>query len=146
MKALQSLSALPPERFETAGILKKLALASRKLAELKGVAASIPNQGILINTLGMQEAKDSSAIENIITTHDELFKDDAFPDSFANPAAKEVLRYRQALRTGFEKVKATSLLTTNHILQIQAELEFLGLTSLLVPMLCFRNHRLSIRS
>ncbi|WP_281176808.1 Fic/DOC family N-terminal domain-containing protein, partial [Comamonas aquatica] len=56
---MQNLSALQPERFDTAPILKKLASASRKLAELKGIAASIPNQGILINTLGLQEAKDS---------------------------------------------------------------------------------------
>jgi Fic family protein len=123
MTAIPSLQALSPERFETPMLLKKLALASRKLAELKGVAASIPNQAILINTLGMQEAKDSSAIENIVTTHDELFKDDAFPESAVNPAAKEVLRYRQALRIGFEQVHETGLLTNNHILQIQAELE-----------------------
>jgi Fic family protein len=81
--------------------LKQLASASRKLAELKGVAASIPNQGILINAIGLQEAKDSSEIENIVTTHDELFKDDVLPDSFVNPAAKEVLRYRQALNLGY---------------------------------------------
>jgi len=123
MTAFPSLQALSPERFETPILLKKLALASRKLAELKGVAASIPNQAILINTLGMQEAKDSSAIENIVTTHDELFKDDAFPENAINPAAKEVLRYRQALRIGFELVHETGLLTNNHILQIQAELE-----------------------
>ncbi|HEX9778291.1 MAG TPA: Fic/DOC family N-terminal domain-containing protein [Geopsychrobacteraceae bacterium] len=77
MTQIPPLTQLSPERFETPAILKKLTLASRKLAELKGVAASIPNQGILINTLGMQEAKDSSAIENIVTTHDELFQDSA---------------------------------------------------------------------
>lgn len=114
---------LSPRRFETPAILKALALASRKLAELKGVAATIPNQGILVSTLGLQEAKDSSAIENIVTTHDELFKDDALPEDFSNAAAKEVLRYRQALRVGFELVRRTGLLTTNHMLQIQAELE-----------------------
>lgn len=70
------LHSLRPERFDTPAILKMVAAASRQLAELKGVAASIPHQGILINTLGMQEAKDSSAIENIVTTHDELFRDD----------------------------------------------------------------------
>jgi Fic family protein len=123
MSLIPSLESLPPERFETPAILKKVALASRKLAELKGVAASIPNQGILINTLGMQEAKDSSAIENIVTTHDELFKDDLFPENLSNPAAKEVLRYRQALRVGFEQVRQSGLLTANHIIQIQAELE-----------------------
>jgi hypothetical protein len=63
---------------------------------LKGVASSIPHQGILINTLGMREAKDSSAIENIVTTHDELFPEDVFPGISGSPAAKEVQRYRQA--------------------------------------------------
>jgi Fic family protein len=114
---------LDPERFETTAILKRLAATSRQLAELKGVAASIPHQGILINTLGMQEAKDSSAIENIITTHDELFRDDAFPEHAGNVQAKEVMRYRQALWVAFDAVRNTGLLTNNHILEIQAELE-----------------------
>lgn len=123
MSEISPLHLLPPERLETAAILKMLAKASRKLAELKGVAASIPNQGVLINTLGMQEAKDSSAIENIVTTHDELFKDDAFPEAAANPAVKEVLRYRQALRVGFEAVQQSGLLSVNHMVAIQGELE-----------------------
>lgn len=121
--SLKPLQQLDAARFDTPVILKKLAISSRRLAELKGIAGSIPHQGILINTLGLQEAKDSSAIENIITTHDELFKDDVLPESFANPAAKEVLRYRQALRIGFEKVRQSGLMTANHIIQIQAELE-----------------------
>jgi Fic family protein len=123
MSALTPLEQLNPARFETPVILKKLASSSRKLAELKGTAASIPNQGILINALALQEAKDSSEIENIVTTHDDLFKDDVLPESFANPAAKEVLRYRQALRVGFELVRGSGLLTCNHIIQIQGELE-----------------------
>jgi Fic family protein len=123
MTDIPPLNQLDPKQFETPATLKKLASASRKLAELKGVAASIPNQAILINTLVMQEAKDSSAIENIVTTHDELFKGDALPKSSIHPAAKEVLRYRQALRVGFDLVGQTGLLTVNHILQIQAELE-----------------------
>ena len=81
----------------------------------------MPNQGILVNTLGLQEAKDSSAIENIVTTHDELFRE-ALPDE-ATASAKEVARYRQALRVGFEAVERTGLLTNNHILSVQAELE-----------------------
>ncbi|MFC7298058.1 Fic family protein [Herminiimonas aquatilis] len=123
MTSIFPLEQLDPARFDSPAILKKLATASRCLAELKGIAGSIPNQGILINTLALQEAKDSSEIENIITTHDELFKDDVLPEAFANPAAKEVLRYRQALRIGFEKVKHSGLLTANHIIEIQAELE-----------------------
>ena len=120
---MQALASLNPARFEVPAILKRLASSSRALAELKGAVASIPNQGILINTLGLQEAKDSSEIENIVTTHDELFKDDVLPDGFANPAAKEVLRYRQALRVGFELVRTSGLLTVNHIITMQAELE-----------------------
>lgn len=117
-----ALQHLAPERFDTAPVLKKLASSSRKLAELKGIAATIPNQGILINTLGLQEAKDSSEIENIVTTHDELFKgQEAWDDT--SPAAKEVLRYRHALYMGFDHVRGTGLLTANHIIDIQRELE-----------------------
>lgn len=120
---MEPLEQLDPARFETPAILKRLASASRALAELKGIAGSIPNQAVLINTLGLQEAKDSSAIENIVTTHDELFRDSLFPDELGSPAAKEVGRYAIALRVGFERVTSTGLLTNNHILAIQGELE-----------------------
>src|SRR6188508_2615001 len=123
MTEIAPLWTLSSARFDRSDILKKLTAASRRLAELKGVAASIPNQGILINTLGLQEAKDSSAIENIVTTHDELFREAAFPEAASSPAAKEVAHYSQALRVGFAAVTATGLLTNNHVLQIQAELE-----------------------
>lgn len=123
MSMLLPLTSLNAERFDSPAILKRLASASRKLAELKGIAGSIPNQAILINTLGLQEAKDSSEIENIVTTHDELFKDDVLPEAFANPAAKEVLRYRQALRLGFERVRESGLITANHLIEMQCELE-----------------------
>jgi Fic family protein len=123
MSPIPPLDHLDPVRFETPPILKKLMMASRQLAELKGVAASIPNQGILINALGLQEAKDSSAIENIITTHDELFKDDDQPQVPGSAAAKEVLRYRQALKAGFDLIRSSGLLTLNHILEIQEVLE-----------------------
>ncbi len=123
MTPIFPLDQLAAQRFETPIILKQVAAASRQLAELKGVVASIPHQGILINTLGLQEAKDSSAIENIVTTHDELFRNAVFPDAGSSPATKEVARYRQALRVGFEAVRASGLLTNNHILQIQQELE-----------------------
>lgn len=120
---LTPLTDLPSARFERTDILRKLADASRQLAEFKGVATSIPNQDILINALGLQEAKDSSAIENIVTTHDDLYKDAAFPESETNPAAKEVLRYRQALWLGYQRVRKTGLITNNHLIEIQAELE-----------------------
>ncbi len=85
----------------TRAVLKKAASAHRYLAELKGIAATIPNEIILINMLTLQEAKDSSAIENIITTHDELFKAELFSNYSLNPAAKEVQDYAIVLKSGF---------------------------------------------
>ena len=123
LPSIAPLTRIDPKRFESPTILKRLAAASRQLAELKGVAASIPNQEILVNILGLQEAKDSSEIENIVTTHDELFRDAAFPEEAVGGSAKEVLRYRQALRTGFEAISATGLLTSKHIQDIQEALE-----------------------
>lgn len=113
----------PPIELETKTVLKKLAKAHQALAELKGVAASIPNQGILINTLALQEAKDSSAIENIITTHDDLYRSDSIARNFVSTAAKEVHNYSAALRNGFEQVKRSGLLTNNDILEIHGGIE-----------------------
>ena len=108
---------------ETVPVLKKAASAHRYLAELKGMSRSIPNQSILVNTLALQEAKDSSAIENIITTHDELFREELFPEYASNASAKEVKNYVTALKRGFDLVQQSSLLTNNHILSIQEALE-----------------------
>jgi len=120
---MHPLHQLDPNTFETVPILKALNTTTRQLAELKGIAATIPNQAILINTLAIQEAKDSSEIENIITTHDELFQEDLSTKSIRKPAAKEVLRYREALWQGFRSVKKSDLLTNQTILNIQAILE-----------------------
>jgi Fic family protein len=111
------------QEVETKRVLKQAAAAHRRLAELKGVARTIPNESILINTLTLQEAKDSSAIENIITTHDELFKAELFIEHLTSPAAKEVQSYASALRKGFARVRERKLLTDNDILEIQQELE-----------------------
>jgi len=108
---------------ETKAILKKTAAARSALAEMKGAALSIPNESILINTLSLQEAKDSSAIENIITTNDDLFQSDFFAKSFKTIASKEVYNYAEALRTGFATVKKKGLLTSNYIQEIQAAIE-----------------------
>jgi len=111
-----TLSLLPPDaELETRAVLKALAPAHRYLAELKGLAATIPNEHILINTLALQEAKDSSEIENIITTHDDLYKADLFWEYIKNPAAKEVSRYATALKTAFEQVKRDRLISVNRI-------------------------------
>lgn len=119
----QKLPMLPPNaELETKAVLKQLARANRALAELKGYADTIPNKHILINAVMINEAKDSSAIENIITTHDDLYK--AMSDaSGASLAAKEVVSYRTALWQGYQEVKAGELLTTNIIVEIQSIIE-----------------------
>lgn len=115
---------LPPGiELESRKVLKKLPLAHRALAELKGVAGTIPNQAILLNTLGLQEAKDSSAVENIITTQDELYKAGLNVTGWQTVAAKEVQSYVAALNTGFDLVRRNNLITANHILKIQSVLE-----------------------
>ena len=114
---------IPVGDLETKAILKKAILANRSLAELKGKTKTIPNESILISTLTLQEAKDSSAVENIITTHDELYKAALFSDFLGNPAAKEVTNYAHALNIGFELVKKQGILTNNHILKIQEIIE-----------------------
>jgi Fic family protein len=119
-----SVPLLPPQQdLETKAVLKKLPSAHRRLAELKGIAATIPNESILINTLALQEAKDSSAIENIITTHDELYKAQLFEELITNASAKEVNNYAEALKRGFDLVRHNKILTTNHIIEIQQILE-----------------------
>ena len=98
---------------ETIDVLKALAAANRSLAELKGRAAAIPNQGILIDTLALQEAKASSEIENIVTTQDELFQAELFPDGPESPAAKEVALYRDAIKYGFDRLNELDGLLLN---------------------------------
>jgi len=119
------LKKLPLDKdIETKIILKKLASAHRALAELKGlVSRIIPNENILINTLGLQEAKDSSAIENIITTQDDIYKAELNLDGFKSLNAKEVQNYISALKKGFSLITQKGILTNNDIIQIQSELE-----------------------
>jgi len=120
-KPYNDLPLLPPiADLETPAILKRAISANKALAELKGLVNVIPNQDILINTLILNEAKDSSEIENIITTQDQLYQ--AFSASYKNidPATKEVLRYREALWSGYTSLKQRSLLTLNTILEAHA--------------------------
>ena len=120
----KKLRKLPIKQdIETKKVLKKLASAHRALAELKGIVSSIPNENILINTLGLQEAKDSSAIENIITTHDDIFKTELNLEGFKSLNAKEVQNYISALKKGFGLITKNKILTNNDIIAIQSELE-----------------------
>ena len=114
-----SATLLPLSKdIETKTVLRKALQANKALAELKGTARTIPNQSILINALALQEAKDSSEIENIATTHDELYRS-MVSSSNISQAAKEVKRYREALYRGLELVNEHHLLLTRHIVEIQ---------------------------
>ena len=120
---MHKLTNLPPEyNFDDPAILRALNLASRALAELKGESKTIHNSDILINTLSLQESKESSAIENIVTTQDDLFKSQ-IDEGIKNIAAKEVKQYAAALLHGYKLINQHQLLTSNHILEIQAILE-----------------------
>ncbi|MBB4081126.1 Fic family protein [Lewinella aquimaris] len=119
-----SIESIPNHAtLETRKILKILPQVHASLAELKGVAASIPSQSILMNTLALQEARDSSAIENIITTQDALFKAELDLKSFGDLAAKEVQNYNRALQKGVSLVKSRGLITNSTIIDIQEEIE-----------------------
>ena len=120
---MNTLNRLPlPQEIETQKVLKKAISANRALANLNGVARIIPNSSILINSLVLQEAKDSSEIENIITTHDELYRANLDMESVTNEA-KEVQNYKEALLRGFSLVSDTKLLLKKHIIEIQEILE-----------------------
>ncbi len=118
LQANYAVPDLPPAGvdFQTPELLKALVSAHRHLAELKGCAASIPNQAILINTLALQEAKASSEIESYVTTQDELFQADLHIARWVSPAAKEVSRYREALTHGFERMRQQQGILSNSTL------------------------------
>jgi Fic family protein len=111
------------EDVETKIVLRKTAMAHKALAELKGVITSIPNQNILTETLILREARDSSAVENIISTIAEVYQSSFFTDRFSSPAVKEIHNYAKALKKGYHLVKESGLLTNNFILQIQEQVE-----------------------
>ena len=111
------------ENVETTRVLKALVRAHKALGELKGLALSMPNQNILLSTLSLQEAKESSAIENIITTQDDLYQSNYLTQEFTSSEAKEVHSYAKALKVGFELVTTTGLLTNSSIIKIQQTIE-----------------------
>ena len=107
---------------KTNKILEQLTVSSRALAELKGYANTIPNMHILINAVTINEAKDSSAIENIVTTHDDIYK--VLKESgFKEENAKEVVDYRNAIWAGYEQIKKDGFINTNTIVKIQGIIE-----------------------
>jgi Fic family protein len=108
------LPLLPPKKeIESTIILKKTITASRALSELKGAITNLPNPTLFIDTVHLQEAQASSAIENIITTQDELFRASIAEKKNENPATKEVLHYKNALWYGINQIEKRPILSTN---------------------------------
>jgi Fic family protein len=113
------LPLLPPAGdIETKAILRKAISANAALAELRGLGRQIPNQAILIRALGLQEAKLSSEIENIVTTNDALYRAVSEIEGKVDQSTKEVLYYQDALWHGYEAIKKRSLLTTNLFIEL----------------------------
>ena len=118
-KPYNDLPLLPPKAaIETAAILKKTITASRALAELKGALTNLTNPTLFIDTINLQEAQASSAIENIITTQDELFKASITGEKIENLSTKEVIHYKDALWYGVQQLAKKPLLTTNLFIAI----------------------------
>ena len=133
------LPLLPPAmELETKAVLKQAIAANRVLANLLGLAAQIPNQGVLINSIVLQEARLSSEIENIVTTNDELYRADADADGKSDPHTKEVLRYRQALNFGFRQLKERPL-STNLFIDIVRTIKQVDLGVRRVPNTALKN-------
>ena len=111
---------LPPQvDCESVNILKALNKASRALGELKGEIKKIPNSQILIDTLSLQEARDSNEVENIVTTNDKMFKE-IVDKKITSLEVKEATNYAYALKFGFNLIKERGIFTTNDIKQIQS--------------------------
>lgn len=120
MGHIQQLPFLPPptEKIETIKILKQLSSSSKSLGELKGIAKTMPNQAMLVNAVVLQEAKDSSEIENIITTQDELYKA-LSTNAKTEIHVKEVINYRKAIFQGYDIIQKQGFLKLNDIISIQ---------------------------
>lgn len=124
-KPFNDLPELPPDRdkIETVKVLRQLVKSSIALAELKGLASTLPNPSILLNAVVLKEAKASSEIENVITTQDKLYQALSAKGIEADPSTKEVLRYREAVLYGTNFIKGKGFLSTNAIVSIQKILE-----------------------
>ncbi len=140
-KPYNDLPLLPPGiELETKAVLKQCISARAALAELKQAAELIPNQAMLINTLPLLEAKDSSEIENIVTTTDKLFQFAGSDDTQADPATKEALRYRNALYEGWRAL-AQRPINTNMAESICSQIKGVDVSVRKVPGTALANDR-----
>ncbi len=119
------LPFLPPEKklIETLPVLRQLVKSAVVLAELKGLANTLPNPQILLNAVILKEARASSEIENVITTQDKLYEALSAKAAQADAPTKEVLRYREAMLRGYYLLQKRGFLNTNTIIEIQKTLE-----------------------
>ena len=125
-KPYNNLPPLPSatELYRDEDVINELMLASRRLAELKGLASTLPNQSIFVNTIALREAKASSAIENIFTTDDELYRSLSYQeDDYLEGPAKEILHYREALWKGFNRIAADKTMTLDTIIDVYREVK-----------------------
>ena len=121
-----TLPPLPPatELYKDDTVLHKLMLSSRRLAELKGLASTLPNQSIFVNTIALREAKASSAVENIFTTDDELYRALSYQENvILEGPAKEILHYREALWKGYKDIISKKILTIETVIDIYREVK-----------------------
>jgi Fic family protein len=118
-KPFNNLPLLPPKaELETKEILTKTIIASRALAQLNGAIRNLPNPGLFLDTIHLQEAKASSEIENIITTNDDLYQAVVADKKLDNLATKEVISYKEAIWLGFNRLKEKPFITTNLCIEI----------------------------
>ena len=120
------LPPLPPatDLYQDEDVVNKLMQASRRLAELKGLASTLPNQSIFVNTIALREAKASSAIENIFTTDDELYRSLSYQeDNYLDGPAKEILHYREALWKGYQDIVAHKYMTLETVIDVYREVK-----------------------
>ncbi|MCT8176941.1 Fic family protein [Variovorax sp. CY25R-8] len=140
LQPFNALPLLPPAiELESKAVLKQAISANRVLANLRGLAAQIPNQDVLISSIVLQEARLSSEIENIVTTNDELYRADADADGKADAHTKEVLRYREALYLGLEALK-TRPLATNLFIEIAQRIKQIEFGVRAVPGTALKNN------
>jgi Fic family protein len=123
-KPYNQLPDLPPrEQVETPAVLKRCIAARAALAELKGLCESIPNPDVLIRCIGLQEARASSEIENVLTTTDEMYRALANSITATDVATKEVLRYYEAMNTAMHHLQKRAILSTNLFCEIASKIK-----------------------
>jgi len=117
------LPLLPPkQKLETERVLRTLGNAKASLASLKEAGRLVPDQSVILQSMILQEAKLSSEIENIFTTHDELYRQIEIDETLQSPAVKEIRRYRNALWAGYQAIKHSGHIDVGLILEVASQI------------------------